>query len=75
MPPLPKFQDHNCGNGPKRSHFRQSKKLNERYYHRLAMEEFEKIRMLVGNENHEKQNTDSAEQLLDIPINDTPSNF
>jgi malate synthase len=34
------------------------KTLNESYYHRLAMEEFEKIRNLVGDENHEKQNTD-----------------
>jgi malate synthase len=33
------------------------KVLNESYYHRLAMEEFEKIRNLVGDENHEKQQT------------------
>jgi hypothetical protein len=45
MPLLLKFQDHNCGSGPKRSDFRQWKKLNESYYHRLAMEEFEKIRI------------------------------
>ena len=44
------------------------KVLNEKYYHRLAMEEFEKIRTLVGNENHEKQKYRLAEQLLDILV-------
>ena len=46
--------------------------LNESYYHRLAMEEFEKIRNLVGDENHEKQKYRLAEQLLDeLVVNDT----
>jgi malate synthase len=44
------------------------KVLNEKYYHRLAMEEFEKIRKLVGDENHEKQKYRLAEQLLDILV-------
>ncbi len=44
------------------------KVLNEKYYHRLAMEEFEKIRHLVGDENHEKQKYRLAEQLLDILV-------
>jgi len=44
------------------------KVLNEKYYHRLAMEEFEKIRNLVGDENHEKQKYRLAEQLLDILV-------
>jgi malate synthase len=44
------------------------KVLNENYYHRLAMEEFEKIRKLVGDENHEKQKYRLAEQLLDILV-------
>jgi malate synthase len=44
------------------------KVLNEKYYHRLAMEEFEKIRKLVGNENHEKHKYRLAEQLLDILV-------
>ncbi|SHF95286.1 malate synthase [Flavobacterium micromati] len=48
------------------------KVLTEKYYHRLAMEEFEKIRKLVGDENHEKQKYRLAEQLLDIlVVNDT----
>ncbi|TDE54965.1 malate synthase A [Flavobacterium sp. GT3P67] len=44
------------------------KVLNEKYYHRLAMEEFEKIRKLVGDENHEEQKYRLAEQLLDILV-------
>ncbi|SFF30119.1 malate synthase A [Flavobacterium xueshanense] len=44
------------------------KVLNEKYYHRLAMEEFEKIRKLVGDENHVKQKYRLAEQLLDILV-------
>lgn len=44
------------------------KVLNEKYYHRMAMEEFEKIRKLVGDENHEKQKYRLAEQLLDILV-------
>jgi malate synthase len=42
--------------------------LNEKYYHRIAMEEFEKIRKTVGDENHEKQKYRLAEQLLDILV-------
>ena len=41
------------------------KVLTEKYYHRLAMEEFEKIRAVVGDENHEKQKYRLAEELLD----------
>jgi malate synthase len=44
------------------------KVLNEKYYHRMAMEEFEKIRKTVGDENHEKQKYRLAEQLLDILV-------
>ncbi|SHL68125.1 malate synthase A [Flavobacterium xanthum] len=44
------------------------KVLNTNYYHRLAMEEFEKIRKLVGDDNHEKQKYRLAEQLLDILV-------
>jgi malate synthase len=44
------------------------KVLNEKYYHRMAMEEFEKIRKNVGDENHEKQKYRLAEQLLDILV-------
>ncbi|MFE3869727.1 malate synthase A [Flavobacterium sp. ZS1P70] len=44
------------------------KVLNEKYYHRMAMEEFEKIRKHVGDENHEKQKYRLAEQLLDILV-------
>jgi malate synthase len=44
------------------------KVLNTNYYHRLAMEEFEKIRKQVGDENHEKQKYRLAEQLLDILV-------
>jgi malate synthase len=44
------------------------KVLNEKYYHRMAMEEFEKIRKLVGDENHEKQKYRLAEQILDILV-------
>lgn len=48
-----------------------NKTLTEDYYHRLAMEEFEKIKKLVGDENHEKQNYHLAEQLLDtLVVND-----
>ena len=44
------------------------KVMTEKYYHRLAMEEFEKIKKLVGDENHEKQKYRLAEQLLDILV-------
>ena len=44
------------------------KMLTKNYYHRLAMEEFEKIRQLVGNETHENGNYRLAEQLLDILV-------
>ena len=44
------------------------KTLNTNYYHRLAMEEFEKIRKLVGDVNHDKQKYRLAEQLLDILV-------
>ncbi|MDD2822354.1 MAG: malate synthase A, partial [Flavobacterium sp.] len=44
------------------------KVLTEKYYHRLAMEEFEKIRNLVGDKNHEKEKYKLAEQLLDILV-------
>jgi malate synthase len=48
-----------------------NKTLTEDYYHRLAMEEFEKIKKIVGDENHEKQNYHLAEQLLDtLVVND-----
>ena len=41
------------------------KQLNTNYYHKLAMEEFEKIKKIVGEENHQNQNYLLAEQLLD----------
>ena len=44
------------------------KVLSEKYYHRLALEEFEKLRKLVGDENHEKQKYRLDEKLLDIII-------
>jgi malate synthase len=45
--------------------------LNEKYYYTIAMEEFEKIRKTVGDENHEKQKYKLAEQLLDtLVVND-----
>ncbi|HEY4618809.1 MAG TPA: malate synthase A [Flavobacterium sp.] len=44
------------------------KKLTNNYYHRLAMEEFEKIKKTVGEENHEKGKYNLAEQLLDILV-------
>ncbi|NGY36462.1 malate synthase A [Flavobacterium sp. XN-5] len=44
------------------------KELNDSYYHRIAMEEFEKIRKLVGDENHEKGKYKLAKQLLDILV-------
>ena len=44
------------------------KMLTEKYYHRLAMEEFEKIKNLVGDKNHEKGKYKLAEQLLDILV-------
>jgi malate synthase len=48
-----------------------NKTLNEDYYHRLAMDEFEKIKKIVGDENHESQNYHLAEQLLDnLVVND-----
>ena len=48
------------------------KQLNTNYYHKLAMEEFEKIKKLVGDENHENQKYILAEQLLDqLVVNNT----
>ncbi|MFT5714768.1 MAG: malate synthase, partial [Flavobacterium sp.] len=44
------------------------KKLTNNYYHRLAMEEFEKIKKLVGEDNHEKGKYNLAEQLLDVLV-------
>lgn len=44
------------------------KVLTEKYYERLAMEEFEKIRELVGDENHKNGKYRLAEQLLDILV-------
>ncbi|MGO4817369.1 malate synthase A [Flavobacterium sp. W22_SRS_FP1] len=44
------------------------KKLTNNYYHRLAVEEFEKIKKLVGEENHEKGKYNLAEQLLDVLV-------
>ncbi|WP_269224194.1 malate synthase A [Flavobacterium sp. IMCC34518] len=44
------------------------KTLTEDYYHRIAMEEFEKIKKSVGDENHETQNYHLAEQLLDTLV-------
>lgn len=40
-------------------------KLTTKYYHRIALEEYEKIRKQVGDEAHEEQNYKLAEQLLD----------
>lgn len=42
--------------------------LTEKYYDKIAMEEYEKIKTLVGDENHEKQHYKLAEQLLDILV-------
>ncbi|UOX34726.1 malate synthase A [Flavobacterium sediminilitoris] len=42
--------------------------LTEKYYDKIAMEEYEKIKNLVGDENHEKQHYKLAEQLLDILV-------
>lgn len=44
------------------------KALTEKYYDKIAMEEYEKIRNYVGDENHEKYNYRLAEQLLDILV-------
>ena len=44
------------------------KLLTANYYDRLAMEEFEKIRNLVGDQEHEKGKYKLAEQLLDILV-------
>ena len=44
------------------------KKLTNNHYHRLAMEEFEKIKKLVGEDNHEKGKYSLAEQLLDLLV-------
>lgn len=44
------------------------KVLTEKYYERLAMEEFEKIRELVGNTEHENGKYRLAEQLLDTLV-------
>jgi malate synthase len=44
------------------------KKLTTNYYHRLALEEYEKIKKLVGEEDHEKGKYNLAEQLLDVLV-------
>ncbi|MNX57916.1 Malate synthase A [compost metagenome] len=44
------------------------KVLTENYYERLAMEEFEKIRELVGDTEHEEGKYRLAEQLLDTLV-------
>ena len=44
------------------------KVLNEKYYDRLAMEEFEKIKSYVGENNYENGKYRLAEQLLDILV-------
>ncbi|SDX58360.1 malate synthase A [Flavobacterium degerlachei] len=45
-----------------------NKKLTHNYYHKLAMEEFEKIKKLVGDDKHEKGKYNLAEQLLDVLV-------
>jgi len=45
-----------------------TKVLTEKYYDRLAMEEFDKIKKIVGEKNHEKQHFKLSEQLLDILV-------
>ncbi len=45
-----------------------TKVLTQKYYDRLAIEEYAKIKALVGDENHEKMNYRLAEQLLDILV-------
>lgn len=44
------------------------KPLNEKYYDWLAIEEFNKIKSLVGEENYEKGHFKLAEQLLDVLV-------
>jgi malate synthase len=44
------------------------KVLTQNYYERLAMEEFEKIRELVGDTEHEEGKYRLAEQLLDTLV-------
>jgi len=44
------------------------KVLNEKYYDRLAMEEFEKIKKLVGDKEYENGKYKLAEQLLDLLV-------
>jgi malate synthase len=47
------------------------KQFTEDYYHRIAMEEFEKIKKIVGDDDHETKGYHLAEQLLDtLVIND-----
>lgn len=45
-----------------------NKKLTNNYYHRLAMDEYEKIKKLVGEDNHEDGEYKLAEQLLDVLV-------
>lgn len=45
-----------------------NKKLTNNYYYRLAMEEYEKIKKLVGEDNHEDGEYKLAEQLLDVLV-------
>lgn len=47
--------------------------LNEKNYHKIALQEFEKIRKLVGDEAHEDLQYKVAEQLLDQLV--TNKNF
>ncbi|WP_445710671.1 malate synthase A [Flavobacterium sp.] len=44
------------------------KPLTEKYYDKIAMQEYEKIKHEVGDENHKKQHYKLAEQLLDILV-------
>jgi malate synthase len=44
------------------------KKLTSNYYHRLAMEQYENIKKLVSEDNHEKGKYNLAEQLLDVLV-------
>lgn len=45
-----------------------NKELSNNYYHKLAMEEYEKIKKLVGDDIHEKGKYNLAEQLLDVLV-------
>ena len=45
-----------------------NKVLTESYYEKLAMEEFEKIKKSIGDENYKNGNYALAEQLLDVLV-------